>query len=353
MNTQAQRPSSKSETLAMGKALSRLAELSAGAVAANALVAGVNLGIFEALADGPLDLDTLAEKTQLKPVACRRLLMVLVNMELVACENGRFRNLELGQYCTSRAPLNLGPVVRVAPFDHISEFLTDALKEYSPRWQQAFGMPMEDTFASLYADPQRLRAFADLMDGFSIPQGRLIAESVDFTNYRCIMDVAGGPGGQAIQIGLAHPHLQGIIMDMEPVCVVARERIEANGLAKRFKAIAADLHAGPYPAGADVVLLGHILHDWSDVTCVNILRHCAAALPADGLLLISESILNPDYSGKNATCLKDLVMLIANEPGARERTEAEFRTLLDTTGFDVVEVIRMDAPRDLLVAKKR
>jgi hypothetical protein len=76
-------------------------------------------------------------------------------------------------------------------------------------------------------------------------------------------------------------------------------------------------------------------------------------LPAGGTLLISESVLRPDFSGSNLAHLKDLLMLVANEPNARERSEDEYRSLLDATGFDVTEVLRLDAPRDLLVAKKR
>jgi hypothetical protein len=169
-----------------------------------------------------------------------------------------------------------------------------------------------------------------------------------------VRDGCGGrTRGQAIQIGLKHPHLRGIVTDLEPVCVVAREHITANGLGSRFTAVAADLITGPYPTGADVILLGHILHDWSDDTCRKILHNCAAALPANGVLLISESVLRPDFSGSNLANLKDLVMLVANEPDARERSEQEYRSLLDATGFDVVDVIRLEAPRDLLVAKKR
>jgi hypothetical protein len=142
-----------------------------------------------------------------------------------------------------------------------------------------------------------------------------IADCFDFGSRRCIMAVAGGSGGQAIAIALKHPHLQGIITDLEPVCRVATERIESNGLGDRFTAEPADLIAGPYPDGADVILLGHILHDWSDDSCLRILSNCAAALPRDGLLLVSESILGPDLK--------------------------------------LEEVIEMDAPRDLLVARKR
>jgi hypothetical protein len=124
-------------------------------------------------------------------------------------------------------------------------------------------------------------------------------------------------------------------------------------LSDRFTAVAADLIAGPYPNGADVILLGHILHDWSDEVCEKILSNCAAALPAGGTLLVSESVLHDDFSGSTLAHLKDLLMLVANEPGARERSEGEYRGLLDAAGFGVTNLLRFDAPRDLLVARKR
>jgi len=340
-------------TSSAARALTQLAGIAFAFVNSQTLLSGYELGVFDALADGPITSDDLAKQIHIKPIACRRLLMTLASLDLVECEQGKFRNTDLGQFCSSRSVVHLGTVSRVNPFYHMFEYLSDALREYSPRWQQALGTTPENAFASLYADPVRLREFAELMNAFSVPQGQLIAECFDFAPHECIMDVAGGPGGQAIQIGLKHPHLRGIITDLEPVCVVAREHIGANGLTSRFTAVAADLIAGPYPPGADVVLLGHILHDWSDETCRKILRNCAAALPAKGVLLISESVLRPDFSGSNLANLKDLIMLVANEPDARERSEQEYRSLLDTTGFDVVDVIRLEAPRDLLVAKKR
>jgi hypothetical protein len=335
------------------QALTRLGTIAFGFVNTQALFSAHELGVFEALADGAMSLDELANRLQIKPVACRRLLMTLADLELVEHDDGKFRNTELGQFCSSRSAVKLGAVSNINPFYHMCEHLTDALREYGPRWQQALGVTPQDAFAALYADPARLREFAELMNAFSVPQGLLIAEHFDFAPYACVMDVAGGPGGQAIQIGLRHPHLRGIITDLEPVCVVAREQIVANGLSSRFSAIAADLLTGPYPGGADVIVLGHILHDWSDATCLNILRNCAAALPADGALLISESVLRPDFSGSNFANPKDLLMLVANEPDARERTEQEYRSLLDATGFETVLVMRFDAPRDLLVARKR
>jgi hypothetical protein len=342
-----------SDAQALGKSLTRLMEIAFGFVNSQALLSAYELGVFETLGNDSMPLDALASRIGLSPVACRRLVMVLVALDLVEPHGDGFRNTELGRLCSSASGVNLGAIAKVNPFYHMFEHLTGALREYSPRWQQALGTTPQDAFSTLYADPRALREFAELMNAISVPQGRLIAEAFDFAPHRCIMDVAGGPGGQSIEIGLKHPHLRGIVMDMEPVCVVAREQMAAKGLSDRFTAIAADLMIGPYPSGADVILLGHILHDWSDETCRLILRHSAAALPDGGVLLISESVLGEDFAGRQFANGKDLVMLVANEPDARERTLSEYRSLLDDAGFDVVDVIRFEAPRDLIVARKR
>jgi hypothetical protein len=346
------------DSLKLAQAQQRLMEVAFAFVNSQAFMSACDLGVFDALAEAPGTAEQIAQRIKIHPVASRRLLMHLVSLDLierdgVEKDGDRFRNSATGELCTSRSAVKLGPTSRINPFYAMTAHLTEALREYSPRWQQTLGVSAGDAFAALYADPAGLRDFAELMNAISVPQGQLIADSFDFAPYRCIMDVAGGPGGQSIAIGIRHPHLRGIITDMEPVCVVARENIAASGLMDRFTAVAADLMHGPYPAGADVILLGHILHDWSDDVCHTILSHCAAALPSGGTLLISESVLRDDFSSSNITHVKDLLMLVANESGARERSESEYRDLLSSAGFEVVNLMRLDAPRDLLVTRKR
>jgi O-methyltransferase domain/Dimerisation domain len=341
------------ETARLVQGLNRLGEIAFGFAASKAFQTGFDLGVFEALSEGAFTSDALASRLEIHPTGCRRLLMMLVSLGLLERSEEGFRNSEVGQLCSSRSPINLGTVSHVDPFYRMYEYLPDALREYGPVWQKAIGITGRDAFTALYADPVRLRQFAGLMNALSVPQGQLIAESFDFTPHTCVMDVAGGPGGQVIPIGLRYPHLRGIVTDMEPVCVVAREQIDASGLGGRFTAVAADLIEGPYPAGADVILLGHILHDWSDDVCRRIVRHCAAALPAGGVLLVSESVLDADFSGSRFAHIKDLTMLVANEAGARERSRDEFASLLGEAGFAVDDVIQLDAPRDLLVARKQ
>jgi hypothetical protein len=335
------------------EALNRLVEIATSFCVSQTFSTACNLGLFEELSKGPATAEDLSQRINIHPNGCRRLLVALTHLGLVERENGLYRNSELGHFCTSQSPVALEPLAMFGhPFYHMWEFLPDALREFRPRWQQALGTTADEVFAALYEDPVRLRRFAQMMNAFSIPEGQEIAERFDFTPYQCVLDVAGGPGGIVVQIGLRYPHLRGIIMDMAPVCEVAEEYIQASGLTGRFATAAADLFTGSYPQGADVIVLGHILHSWSDESCRTILRNCFEALPPQGVLLVSQKVLNNDFSGTRFALMLDLTMLVAAESGARERSEAEYRSLLEEAGFRDMEVIRIEAPRDLIVARK-
>lgn len=335
------------------EALNRLIAIATSYCVSQTFFTACQLGLFEQLSQGAMTAEDLSQKLNIHPDGCARLLAVLRHLGLVEREGELYRNTAVSYYCTAQASVSLEPISMWGnPFYRIWEFLPDALREYSPRWQQALGAKPEEVFAALYEDPARLRRFIELTNANSAPQGQLIAERFDFTPYQCVLDVAGGSGGQVIAIGQRNPHLRGIVMDLQPVCAITEEYIRAGGLADRFTTAVADLFAGPYPAGADVITLGYILHDWSDEKCRVILRHCYETLPPQGVLLVSEKVLNNDHSGDRYALLLDLHMLLCSEPGAKERSEAEYRALLEEVGFMNIEIIRLDAPRDLIVARK-
>ena len=184
------------------QALNRLADLTTGFCAAQAFRAAWKFGLFEEMSERAATAEELAGRVNIHPVGCRRLLMALAKLGLVVRDGDLYHNSELGQYCSSQSAVNLGALpASLDPFYHMFEYLPDALREYSPRWQQALGTSQEEAFGALYEDPVRLGRFAELMNAFSIVQGQLIAENFDFAPYHCLMDVAGGLGGQAVQIG--------------------------------------------------------------------------------------------------------------------------------------------------------
>ncbi len=335
------------------EALNRLTEIVTSFCVSQMFATACTLGVFEQLTAGPATAEELGKRLDINADGCRRLLVALNQLGLLERDKDRYRNSQLGSFLTSKSQIPLEPLSMWAdPFYRMWEYLPDALREYSPRWRQALGTTAEETFAALYEDPIRLRRFCGIMNAYSIPIGQEIAERFDFTPFSCVLDAAGGPGGLSQQIGLKYPHLRVIVMDLPPVCKVAEDRIAADGLTGRFSTVTADLFAGPYPSGADVITLSWILHDWSDESCRKILHNCFDALPPRGALLISESVLRNDLSGKPFAALMSLHMLVVCEPGAKERSEAEYQSLLEDAGFREVQVIRLEGPRDLVVARK-
>ena len=335
------------------EALNRLTEIATSFCVSQTFATACRMGLFDQLAGGPATAEQLGERLDINADACRRLLVALNQLGLLEHDGNHYRNSELGSFLTSQSETPLEPLsMWASPFYRMWEYLPDALREYGPRWQQALGTTAEETFAALYEDPVRLRRFCSIMNAYSIPIGQEIAGRFDFTPFHCVLDVAGGAGALSQQIGLKYRHLQGIVMDLPPVCKVAEEHIAANGLTGRFRTATADLFVGPYPSGADVITLSWILHDWSDESCRKILRNCFDALPSRGALLLSESVLRNDFSGKPFAVLMSLHMLVVCEPGAKERSESEYQSLLEDAGFRDIEVLRLEGPRDLVIARK-
>jgi hypothetical protein len=335
------------------EALNRISVIATAFCQSQVFFAACKLGVFDALDKAAISAEDVAKSVGIHPEGCRRLLAALADMGLVGREDGLYRNSEVGKFCTSASPVKLQSFSAWGnPWYQLWQFLPDALREYAPRWQQALGASANETFAALYSNPAALREFAQFMNAMSVVQALELADHFDFTPFHCVLDVAGGPGGIALELGRRFPHLRGIVMDVAPVCAVAQEYIDSGDLAGRFKTAPADMFMLPYPQGADVIILGHVLHDWGDDSSRKILQNCFETLPTGGTLLVCEKVLNSDFSSTTDTLMKDLTMLVGCESGARERTEVEYRGLVEGAGFSVAEVIRLDAPRDLVVAHK-
>ena len=167
----------------LAQAQLRLMDLSFGFVTTQAFVSAYDLGLFDALTTAPATVDDISGRIGIRPVACRRLLMLLVSVGLVERDGDRFSNTEIGELCSSRSPVKLGATSRINPVYAMAGRLTTALREYAPQWQATLGISAADAFAALYADPGGLREFADLMNAISVPQGLLIADRFDFAAF--------------------------------------------------------------------------------------------------------------------------------------------------------------------------
>lgn len=161
-----------------------------------------------------------------------------------------------------------------------------------------------------------------------------IAEAWDFSRAKVVADLGGGGGSLILAVLALHPHLRGMLVDLELSVEAAKPRFAREDPSSRCELIAADLTQS-VPAGADVYMLKHVLHGRRDADAVMILKNCRAVIPQNGRLLIIEFILPPLVSHADpqleGRLMSDLNMLAVT--GGKGRSEREWKTLLEAAGF--------------------
>jgi hypothetical protein len=158
-----------------------------------------------------------------------------------------------------------------------------------------------------------------------------IASQLDLTGVGVVTDVGGGTGALLSRILDKAPHVSGVLFDTQATITLAQAALQARH-GTRISSIGGDLFTG-IPSG-DLLILSRVLHDWDDAACVGILARCREAMLPGGRLVVVERLLSdrPDHASLAAAWD---VHLMVNNTGGRERTLADYRQLLDTTGFAI------------------
>ncbi len=157
---------------------------------------------------------------------------------------------------------------------------------------------------------------------------------------RTVADVGGAHGVLLAAVLHANPAARGILFDLPHVIATAGDAIAAQGLAARCELVSGDFFEA-VPAGADLHLLKQIVHDWDDERATRLLPNCHRALAPGGTLLLVEMVVPADNQPSPAQAM-DLNMLVLL--GGRERTEEEYRALLQAAGFRLERVIPTHSP---------
>ena len=170
-------------------------------------------------------------------------------------------------------------------------------------------------------------------------------ESYDFSGRHLIVDVGGGRGDLISSIIRANPTLKGILFDLPQGNREAPSLLKAKGVADRCQ-IKEGSFFDSVPEGGDVYVLSRILHDWPDDKVATILANCRKAIKEDGTLLIRDNVLT---DGDELGSQLDITMMIMT--GGQERTESEWKNLIQSTGFALTKVHKKEGQLDLIEAR--
>ena len=201
-----------------------------------------------------------------------------------------------------------------------------------PSFDKHFGAPF---FDHLGTDPEEAEWFHDMLIGVNYPDAPAVAAAYDFSPYTKIADIGGSTGHMLTTVLAGHPGTRGIVVDLKENQAGAEELIRSRGMAERVSFVTGNFFES-IPAGCDLYLMSHVIHDWSEEQCLTILGNCHRAMSPASKLLIVESVL-PEGNDFHPGKMLDMTMLTLT-PG-QERSEHEYRALLKKARFKLSRVI--------------
>ena len=297
------------------------------------LLSAVELDVFTELAKAPSDLVTLTKNLKLHERASRDFFDSLVALGLLQRKDGVYSNTpETDKFLDAAKPSYIGGFLIMTSMRLYPTWgnLTEALRSGKPQ-SEAKDMSTQDLFAKLYSDSERLKVFLQAMTGISLGNAKHIARSFEWSKYKTFCDVGTAQGALAVEVAKAHPHLSGIGFDLSPVEPIFNEYVERNKLPERLKFESGDFFKGELPC-CDVIVMGHILHDWNLEEKRLLVAKAYKALNPGGALIVYDAMIDNERE-KNAFALLMSLNMLIETPGGFDYTPAQCEEWLKDAGF--------------------
>lgn len=314
------------------------------------LLSAVELDVFTELARQPLNADTLQTHLGLHPRSARDFFDALVALGMLERKNGMYSNApDTSLFLDKAKPSYIGGFLEMANA-RLYRFwgsLTEGLKTGLPQNEAKEG---GDIFDTLYADPIKLKSFLQAMTGVSMGANIAIAQQFPWGQYQTFFDIGSAQGGLVTQVALAHPHIKGGGFDLPPTGPIFEEYIQSFQLNDRLQFMPGNFFNDPLPK-ADVLSMGHILHDWDLEQKKLLIAKAYDALPKDGAFIIFEALIDDERRENTFGLLMSLTMLIET-PGGFDYTGSDCTAWLKEAGFRETRVKHLVGPDSMVIGIK-
>lgn len=329
----------------------RILQTGLGFWASKTLLSAIEIGVFTELAQGAEEFKSLSGRLGLHPRSARDFLDALVALGFLTRNGDHYSNTpDSNLFLDRQKPSYIGGMLEMAnhrlyPFwGH----LTEALRTGAPQNEIKGGGP--DLFEALYADPARLKEFLMAMTGISHRANIKIAQNFSWSKYRTFADIGTAQGDLAVQVALTNPHLEGLGFDLPEVAPIFEEYVRQANLSERLSFRSGNFFEDELPK-ADVILMGHILHDWDLPIKKKLIEKVMRAIPEGGAFIVYESIIDDDRSNNAFGLLMSLNMLIET-PGGFDYTGSDCMAWMREAGFSETRVEPLVGPDSMVIGIK-
>ena len=331
--------------------MDHIMQVGLGFWASKTLLSAVEMELFTELAKHPETLPELSARLRLHPRSAHDFLDALVSLNFLERRDGIYYNTpSTDLFLDKRKPSYIGGMLEMANTASTRSGATSPWPSAPASRRTRRSRRRQASSTLLYADPDRLRGFLKAMTGVSHGANMAIAKKFPWANYKSAVDVGTAQGDLITQVALANPHIAGIGFDLPEVGPIFEDYIADNGLSGRVQFHPGSFFDSPIPK-ADVVMMGHILHDWNLEEKKMLIRKAYEALPAGGAFIVYEAIIDDDRSKNSFGLLMSLNMLIET-PGGFDYTGADCMGWMKEAGFHSTRVEHLVGPDSMVIGIK-
>ncbi|KUH93940.1 methyltransferase [Mycobacterium sp. IS-3022] len=302
------------------------------------LASAVELDLFTVLSRSPgLTRDELAEQLKLENQPARILLLGCSAVGLLRKEGDRYFNTSGAERFFSKAhPANMVPAVRMAnhiQFRPMARF-AEALRSNTNVGLQEIPGSASNLYMRLAENPPLEKIFHEMMSLVSFGTAAFLAETLDLSPHRRLLDVGGGEAVNATILAGRWPDLHVTVLDLPTVAESTRARLTAQGMAERVTAVGGDCFAEELPEGFDAMLFSRFLSIWSEEKVRSLLAKAARALRPGASLYVIEALQDDDEMGPPFVAHLCAYFLTLASGEGMVRTWSEWTSWLEEAGFE-------------------
>jgi hypothetical protein len=315
-------------------------QLATSFMATKYLIAAVEVGMFEALADDLLDLDALAARIAIPRRTARICADAMVAFGLLERDGPLYRNsAAAGAFLSGRGARDLRPFLR-------------SMDRTYPAWAEftdAIRAGRGPGFITRL-DPEAQRIYSAGVQSVSVGSARALAGSYEFDRHRQLLDLGGGTGSFLAPILERHPAIECGLFELPQVVPLARDNLKAYESDGRVRFYEGDLLQDQLPVGYDAFLLANVVHIFTSEHNRDLLERVHASAPSGARLLLVDFWTDSTHTQPVFAAIMAGQFLISGGEGD-VYSEEEMGDMLAAAGWVMIGRRPLTGPASLLVAE--
>jgi len=310
--------------------------------ASRVLLTAFELKIFTVLDKHMMTPEEVSQKLNTDTRATDRLMNALCGMGILKKVKGKFYNSDLSsKYLVENKPEFMGNLYHTNHLWNTWSFLTESVKQGSS-FKGDQNKKEKDNW---------VEAFIGAMHYRGVNQGKILSMMIDLTNVKKMLDVGGGSAAFSMEIVKKNPSIKATVLDLPHVIPLTKKYVSEAGLLNNFNFIEGDYLTKDFGSDYDLILLSAIIHINSYEQNKMLIKKCADALNKNGMIVISDFIMNDDRTQPVHGALFSINMLVGTTNGDTY-TEKEMREWFESAGSSKIERKNTAFGSDLMIGIK-